>query len=317
MSRALYPLVFFSMLLIAVSCKKEEIYIENDFVENKVPVANAGPNKTITFPDSVVLTGTGIDPDSTGKVVAYLWSQVAGPAASVIINPGAKTTAIKFSSAGSYIFQLMVTDEKGATGVDTVGVKVNPDTAVKTLSLQPFDNRNEYQLVQLNGNDVSGWGPFSIEVDAWTSNGDPYNFRGLLKFDLSTIPATATIKSAHLFLYSNPTPPTGNQVDANAGPSNAFLFQQITSPWTTSTVSWANQPSVSTSNQIVVPQSNQARQDLDIDVTSMVGSMVNNNANYGFFLRLQNEVTYNSRIFVGSRNPTYPTMRPKIVITYQ
>jgi hypothetical protein len=138
-----------------------------------------------------------------------------------------------------------------------------------------------------------------------------------LKFDLSTIPATATIKSAHLFLYSNPNPPTGNQIDANSGPSNAFLFQQITSNWTTSTVSWANQPSVSTSNQIVVPQSNLARQDLDLDVTSMVGSMVNNNANYGFFLRLQNEVTYNSRIFVGSRNPTYPDKRPKIVITYQ
>jgi hypothetical protein len=308
MSRTLYSLAMVSMLLFAASCKKD------DFEENKVPVADAGPSKTITLPDSVVLTGTGTDAD--GKVVAYLWSQVTGPATSIIVNPGSTTTAIKFSTPGSYIFQLMVTDEKGATGVDTVGVLVNPSSA-KTLTLQPFDNRNEYQLVVLNGNDVSGWGPVSIEVDAWTSNGYPYNFRALLKFDLSAIPATATIKSAHLFLYSNPAPTTGNQVDANSGPSNAFLFQQITSPWTTSTVSWANQPTVATSNQILIPQSNLSKQDLDIDVTSMVGSMVNNNANYGFFLRLQNEVTYNSRIFVGSRNTSYPDKRPKIVITYQ
>jgi hypothetical protein len=49
---------------------------------NKIPVANAVHNKIITLPDSAVVTGTGTDVD--GKVVAYLWSQVSGPARSTI-----------------------------------------------------------------------------------------------------------------------------------------------------------------------------------------------------------------------------------------
>lgn len=283
---------------------------------NKVPVANAGPNKIITLPDSAVVTGTGTDVD--GKVVAYLWSQVSGPAPSTIVNPGYPSTSFQFSVAGSYIFQLLVVDDKGATGVDTMSVLVKPAVGQQTLTLQPYDNRTEYQVVTLNGSDVSGWGPSSFDVVAWTSSGNPYNFRSLLKFDFSSIPASATIQSAHVFLYSHPTPtPGGNFVDANSGSTNAFLVQQITTPWTTSTATWANQPSVSTSNQIVVPHTNQTSLDVDIDVTAMVASMVNNNTNYGFFFRLQNEVIYNIRSFVSSRNTTYPGKRPKIVITYQ
>lgn len=49
----------------------------------------------------------------------------------------------------------------------------------------------------------------------------------------------------------------------------------------------------------------------------MLQSMVNGNANYGFFLKLLNEVTYNSRIFVASHNSTYTTKYPKLVIVYQ
>jgi len=308
MSKTLYSLAAFTMMLFVVSCTKD------DFVENKVPVADAGQSKTIAYPDSVVLSGTGTDAD--GKVVAYLWSQVSGPASSIIVNPGAASTAIKFSAQGSYVFQLMVTDDKGATGVDTVGVVVNAPLT-KILTLQPYDNRTEYQLVTLNGSDVSGFGSKDFETDAWTANGNPYNFRALLKFDLTTIPASATIKSAHLYLYSNPAPSSGNQVDANYGSSNAMLVQQITTPWTTTSATWANQPSVTTTNQIIVAQAPQGRLDLDLDVTASVASMVNNSTNYGWFFRLQNEVIYNSRIFVGSRNTTYPDKRPKIVITYQ
>jgi hypothetical protein len=283
---------------------------------NKIPVANAGPNKIVTLPDSAVVTGTGTDVD--GKVVAYLWSQVSGPAPSIIVNPGYPSTSFQFSVAGSYIFQLLVVDDKGATGVDTMSVLVKPAIGQQTLTLQPYDNRTEYQVVTLNGSDLSGWGPSSFDVAAWTSSGNAYNFRSLLKFDLSSIPANATIKSAHVFLYSHPTPtPGGNFVDANSGPTNAFFVQQITAPWTTSTATWANQPSVSTSNQIVMPHTNQTSLDVDIDVTAMVASMVNNNTNYGFFFRLQNEVIYNIRSFVSSRNTTYPNKRPKIVITYQ
>ena len=310
MTPSRYALAACVLFLSVASCKKDD-----DFVENKVPVAEAGSPKNITLPDSAVVTGSGSDAD--GKVVAYLWSQVSGPATSSIVNPGSTSTVIKFNTAGNYLFQLMVTDDKGATGVDTVSVVVKPDPTPKTLTAQPTNNPTEIELVSLNGVDQSGYPPISIEADAWTSNGNPYNLRTLLKFDLSSIPASATIKSAKLYLYSNPTPGTGNMVDANYGSSNAMLIQQVTSAWTYPGVTFYNLPSVSTANQIVIAQAPQGKLDLTVDVTSMVGSMVNTSANYGFYLKLQNEVSLNSRIFVSSRNTTYLDKHPKLEVTYQ
>lgn len=40
-------------------------------------------------------------------------------------------------------------------------------------------------------------------------------------------------------------------------------------------------------------------------------------ANYGFFLKIQNEVIYNSRIFVASYNNTHTTKYPKLVVVYR
>jgi len=279
---------------------------------NKIPVANAGPSKTITLPDSAVVTGTGTDVD--GKVVAYLWSQVSGPASSTIVSPGSPSTSILFTAAGTYVFQLLVVDDKGATGVDTMTVLVKGVTT--SLTLQPNNNPLEYTIAILNGSNASGPTIASLEADAWTSGGSPFTLRGIVKFDLSSIPASATIKSANLYLYSNPAPTTGNFVDANYGTSNAMYIQQVTSPWSTSNLTWSNQPSTTTSNQVLVPHTSQSMLDLNVDVTAMVASMVNTNTNYGFLLKLQNEVTYNSRIFVASNNATYPAKHPKLVVTY-
>jgi hypothetical protein len=96
MSLPRLTLSFFFALFLIMSCKKD------DFEENKPPVAYAGPSKAVTLPDSIVLSGTGTDTDSAGRVVAYLWSQVAGPAASTIVNPGATSTVVRFSLQGSY-----------------------------------------------------------------------------------------------------------------------------------------------------------------------------------------------------------------------
>ena len=280
---------------------------------NKIPVSNAGPAKTITLPDTVTVTGSGTDVD--GKVVAYLWSQVSGPAPSTITNPGSPTTGIKFTDAGTYVFQLLVVDDKGATGVSTTTIVVKPMPG--TLTLQPTNNNTEILLVQLNGVNTTGYTDRSVEATAWTGSGNPYYTRTLLKFDLSSIPASATIKSAKLYLYSNPAPNTGNQVDANYGSTNTMLIQQVTSAWTYPGVTFTNLPTLSTSNQIVIAQAPQGQLDITVDVTSMVGSMVNNNANYGFYFRIQNETPLNSRIFVGSRNTTYPDKHPKLEVTYQ
>ncbi|HSC38348.1 MAG TPA: hypothetical protein VLD19_10765, partial [Chitinophagaceae bacterium] len=122
----------------------------------KVPTSNAGPSKTITLPtDTVTLSGSGADAD--GQVVAYLWSQVSGPSSTIIVNPGSPASLIKgFTQQGTYVFQLMVTDNQGLTGVDTATVIVNPSLAIKTLTLQPNNNTTEYTIAHINGSDATG-----------------------------------------------------------------------------------------------------------------------------------------------------------------
>jgi hypothetical protein len=289
---------------------------KDDFKENEVPVADAGPSKAITSPtSSETLSGTGTDND--GSVVAYLWSQVSGPSSSLIINPGSASTLIEDLVEGVYTFQLMVTDDKGATGVDTAKITVSP-APIQTLELQPANNPLEFQILTYNGQDVGGTGGIDIPVCAWTINSIPITLREILKFDLSSIPANATIISANLYLYSYPAPTVnGNFVDANYGSNNTLLIQQIVSSWSPGTVKWSNQPASTTVNQVIAASTTQSQLDLNLDVKNMVSSMVSGNANYGFMLKLQNEAIYTSRIFVSSYNTTHVTKHPKLVVVYE
>lgn len=312
MTPSRYALPALALLLLVASCKKDD-----DFVENKVPVAEAGSPKNITLPDSAVVTGSGTDAD--GKVVAYLWSQVSGPATSSIVNPGSTSTGIKFNTAGTYLFQLMVTDDKGATGVDTVSVVVNP-AAAKTLTLQPANNPNEFNFTIEASTNYSALTSYDMPVETWSRNGNFFVVRPVVKFDLSSIPAGATIVSANLYLYSYPNPTlNGNLSDANFGTGNAMYVQQITQNWSPATATWANQPATTATNQVSVAQANTSTLDLNLDVTAMTANMVANNTNYGYMLKLQNEAQYNSRIFIASHNPnsSWASKFPKLVVVYK
>src|SRR5215831_15983758 len=126
--RSIFRATLFSIFLI--SCQKDNDVVDNDpadvdIPENKVPVVDAGSPITITLPvNTATLTGTGNDSD--GSVVAYLWSQVSGPSSATIAGPGSPSTSVKGFVQGKYIFQLMAVDNKGATGVDTTSITVNP-----------------------------------------------------------------------------------------------------------------------------------------------------------------------------------------------
>lgn len=302
-------LFIISSFLFLTSCQKD-----SEFIENKVPTADAGNSQTITLPESnLMLTGSGQDED--GEIVAYLWSQVSGPAATVLVNPGSSSTEVEGFVEGNYVFQLMVTDNKGATGLDTISIKVNP-APEKTLTLKPANNPNEKMFI-INGTDKSHVGSSQLTIDAWTQDGSPWYGRAAIKFDLSNIPPNATIVSANLFLYSNTPPTAGNLVDPNFGTNNAMILQQITSDWSPATSNWNNQPTVSTANQILIPSTTMSSLDLNIDVKTLVSSMVSTNAKYGFYLRLQDETIYTSRMFVSSYHTTKVDKHPKLVVIYK
>jgi len=95
-------------------------------LSNKPPVANAGPNTTITLPlSSFWLDGTkSTDPD--GTIVSYAWSKVSGPNSYNITAPTTSRNIVNKLIAGTYVFQLTVKDNSGATNSTQVTLTVNP-----------------------------------------------------------------------------------------------------------------------------------------------------------------------------------------------
>src|SRR6187399_2367933 len=111
-------------LVIFISCKKETSCEGCATKSNKPPIAVAGPDQVITLPiDSVLLDGrNSSDPD--GSISNYLWTKISGPASFNIIKPTDSLTKVKALVAGTYLFELKVTDNGGLSAKDTMQVFV-------------------------------------------------------------------------------------------------------------------------------------------------------------------------------------------------
>lgn len=92
--------------------------------------------------DTVTLFGSGSDPD--GTIVSYAWVKLSGPICT-INSPSSATTLISSMPAGTYVFQLTVTDNNGATGVATVTVTVNQPVPVCFTTPRTVGNITVYQ----------------------------------------------------------------------------------------------------------------------------------------------------------------------------
>ncbi|HEV8504122.1 MAG TPA: DNRLRE domain-containing protein [Chitinophagaceae bacterium] len=275
------------------------------------PVANAGADQTVQLPESFfVLSGSGAT--QKGNITGYNWTQVSGPNASIINNASSATTSVTGFVAGTYTFQLEVTNSFGLAAKDTVIINV---IGTQTLTLQPSNILSDEANIAIIGSGNATSHDKDLDAAAWTFNGITGYIRGAFKFDLSGIPSNATVASAKLTLYSIHDPTNGDLVNANSGADNSMFIRRITSAWDGNTVTWQTQPATTTADQILVPHTNQAFLDLtDLDVTSMINAM-RTNGNYGFMLTLQNEVIYTIRQFC---SPTHAdaSKHPKLVIEY-
>ena len=108
---------------------------------NQLPVASAGPDKSITLPlDYVTLDGSGTDAD--GTITGYSWSQISGPNTAGFSSTTVAKPTVSGLIAGSYSFGLVVRDDKNAaSAADQVTVTVqsstSPPEACSPISMLP------------------------------------------------------------------------------------------------------------------------------------------------------------------------------------
>lgn len=153
---------------------------------------------------------------------------------------------------------------------------------------------------------ISDWTPlqnFGVHPEyagiAWTCNGTPCIERGLIEFDLSSVPVGALINNAQFSLFANPNPVNGNGY-ATQG-NNAAWIERITGTWNESTINWSNAPVSTTVNRVYLPTSSGYYENYVVNVRDLVQDMVDDPANsHGFSIRLDNETGYTSMIFASS-----------------
>lgn len=138
---------------------------------NTPPVANPGPNQTITSGTTATLDGTG----STDNVaiVYYLWTEVSGPNNALIVLPSSPKVQVQGLVNGVYTFQLRCIDNGWMRDSATVTVTVN-----STGSQPPVASAGTNQTITLPTNSVTLVGSGTevggtIASFAWTQVSGP------------------------------------------------------------------------------------------------------------------------------------------------
>jgi PKD repeat protein len=149
---------------------------------------------------------------------------------------------------------------------------------------------------------------------AWSHYRETCITRALVEFDLSAVPASATITDARLNLYyASPEP----NVSGHSGNNESWLLL-ITEPWEEDYVTWRNQPATTNDYQVHLPASTNPFMDYtNIDVTAMVTKQFTEPGHYhGLMLKLAEEISYRRLLFASGDYTDTVEFRPKLEITY-
>jgi hypothetical protein len=181
------------------------------------------------------------------------------------------------------------------------------------LVLQPDSSKGKDALITLYTPNANFGNHISMHPDCWTIGGDLDIIRGLIQFDLSSIPGDAAIDSAFISFYYA-LDPQYNGTDHYG--NNYMLLQRITEPWQENTVTWNNQPNVDSNYAVWINKFVNPHQDYNnIDVTHLVRDIFKSNKNYGFMLRMSDETPFKITLIASSDYPD-STKHPKLVVYY-
>lgn len=204
-----------------------QITVNDPLQLNHPPIANAGPDQTITLPNNNVFLDGSSSKDPDNNITAYLWTKIAGPSSPIITNANAVQAQTTGLIEGVYKFELKVIDAGGLFSKDTVEIIANSsvlsvpvanagsDIIITLpldsvfLSMGTYDNQIIYQWSQ-----ISGPSPATVINSAFTISPVPnialvkHLITGLYSFKLIASNAVGTsVDTVNVLVINDPTDP--------------------------------------------------------------------------------------------------------------
>lgn len=122
-------------------------WVDVVFAANTPPTAVITGGANVQLPaSSISLSGAAsTDPEGNATITGFQWAQVSGPSTATIATPTASASLFSSLVAGTYVFQLTVTDELGATGSVTQSIQVlpAPDGTIFGVTAPPQGTSND------------------------------------------------------------------------------------------------------------------------------------------------------------------------------
>lgn len=141
------------------------------------PTVSAGSDQLITLPtSSLSIMGSAAATTSGATITTIAWTQTTGPVTAVIASPNTLGTAISgLIIAGTYGFNLTVTDSNGLTAQDNMQVVVNPEpisnNGTVLIYVENLDG-NSITDITLRPNPYQHGDPLTPIISATITNAD-------------------------------------------------------------------------------------------------------------------------------------------------
>ncbi|HEU4515271.1 MAG TPA: hypothetical protein VFR87_19335 [Nocardioidaceae bacterium] len=166
---------------------------------NAAPTVDAGPDRSVTLPNTLTLEATVTDDGLPGAGLTHTWSQVSGPGTATFSPADAEDTTASFTTAGTYVLRLTADDgELSGSDEVTVSVAAQPSGGggTQTLDVRVAAGSDDAEQ-RLTGSTSLTSSDLELTTDGTTQQVVGLRFAGL------QIPAGSTVTNAYVQFRTN------------------------------------------------------------------------------------------------------------------